>query len=116
MKYLGAVKEELVKRTRYSTYAVVSVWKIMFFVGSTVLIIFLKGESVSNFFSLIRPALQAHKITVSEVKLQSGTLPDLQDLTFSGDTRDVEASHHAAIYILLIHVHAAYLCYVFGEL
>lgn len=116
MKFLGSVKEEMVRKTRYSTYAIVSVWKILFFFGSTLLILFLKGESLSNFFSLIIPALQNHKITVSEVKVQSGTLPDLQDLTFSGDTRDVDASPYAAIYILLIHVHAAYLCYVFGKM
>lgn len=50
-----------------------------------------------------------------QVKVQSGTLPDLQDLTLTGDTREVDASYHAAIYILLIHIHAAYLCYVFGN-
>lgn len=47
--------------------------------------------------------------------MQSGTLPDLQDITLTGDTRDVEASYHTAIYILLIHIHAAYLCYIFGK-
>ncbi|EEB10859.1 chitin synthase, putative [Pediculus humanus corporis] len=117
MKYLGSIKEELVKKARYSTYAVISVWKILFFFGSTVLLIFMKGENVSNFFKLLIPSLQPHKIMVSEnlVKIQSGTLPDLQDLTLTGDTVDIDASYHAAIYILLIHVQAGYLCYVFGK-
>lgn len=46
MKFLGSVKEEMVRKTRYSTYAVVSIWKILFFFGSTLLILF----KTKNFF------------------------------------------------------------------
>lgn len=69
MKYLGSMKEELVRKTRYSTYMVVSIWKILFFFGSTVLLIFMKGDNVTNFFTLLRPSLQPHNIVVSEVNL-----------------------------------------------
>lgn len=132
MKYLASIKEDLKKKTRYSTYAFVSIWKMIFFIGSTVFIFYIKGGSVSTLFTLLPQVFQPHKITVSEVKTnflnmslfflnnsqvkqQAGTLPDLQDITFSGDTRDVDAANHAAIYVLLIHVFSAYLCYVFGK-
>jgi len=49
-----------------------------------------------------------------QVKQQAGTLPDLQDITLSGDTRDIDAENHAAIYVLLIHIFFSWLCYVNG--
>lgn len=67
MKYLASIKEELKKKTRYSTYFIVSIWKMVFFLACTVFIFFIQGGTAANFFSLMPKAFQPHKIIVSEV-------------------------------------------------
>jgi chitin synthase len=54
---------------------------------------------------------------ISQIKpvQTSATLPDLSDVTPTGDTVDIEALYNTAIYVLIIQIAAAYLCYIFGE-
>lgn len=42
-------------------------------------------------------------------------LPDLSDVTPTGDTVDIDVWHNTAIYVLIIQIAAAYLCYIFGR-
>jgi len=67
MRTLAAIKEELKKKTRYSTYTYVSILKMCVFLGSAVFIFFVQGGTTANFFSLLPKSLQNHKIVVSEV-------------------------------------------------
>lgn len=43
------------------------------------------------------------------------SLPDLADVVPTGEVNDIEAQYNTAIYVLLIHIVSAYLCYIFGE-
>jgi len=47
--------------------------------------------------------------------LTGATLPDLSDVTPTGDTVDIDAWYNTAIYVLIIQIAAAYLCYIFGK-
>jgi hypothetical protein len=47
--------------------------------------------------------------------LTGATLPDLADITPTGDTVDIDAWYNTAIYVLIIQIAAAYLCYIFGK-
>jgi chitin synthase len=53
----------------------------------------------------------------SQIKpvLTGATLPDLSDVTPTGDTVDIDAWYNTAIYVLIIQIAAAYLCYIFGK-
>jgi chitin synthase len=53
--------------TRYFTYIFISLWKMLCFFCSLLLILFLKGESVPNFFLLLTDAFSARQIVVKEV-------------------------------------------------
>ncbi|XP_067001404.2 chitin synthase chs-2 isoform X2 [Anabrus simplex] len=116
-KSLRKIMERL-KETRYFTYVFISVWKMLCFFCSVLLILQLQEGSVSHLFNLIPKAFSAHKITVSEVKpIMSGTsiIPDLSDAIPVGDREDVDAWHNTAIYVLIIQILSAYLCYIFGK-
>jgi len=43
------------------------------------------------------------------------TLPDLSEVTPTGDTVDIDAWYNTAIYVVIIQIAAAYLCYIFGK-
>ncbi|XP_067001405.2 chitin synthase chs-2 [Anabrus simplex] len=116
-KSLGKIMERL-KKTRYFTYLFISMWKMLCFFCSVLLILQLQEGSVSHLFSLIPKAFSEHKITVSEVKpIMSGTsiIPDFSDAIPVGDREDVDAWHNTAIYVLIIQILSAYLCYIFGK-
>jgi chitin synthase len=54
-------------------------------------------------------------ITVQIKPVLTGViLPDLSEVTPTGDTVDIDAWHNTAIYVLIIQIAAAYLCYIFG--
>jgi chitin synthase len=54
--------------TRYFTYIFISLWKMLCFFCCLLLILFLKGESVPNFFLLFTDAFSARQIVVTEVR------------------------------------------------
>ena len=43
------------------------------------------------------------------------SLPDLSDVVPTGEVIDIDAQYDTAIYILIIHIISAYLCYIFGK-
>jgi chitin synthase len=53
---------------------------------------------------------------ISQIKptITGATLPDISDVTPTGDTVDIDAWYNTAIYVLIIQIAAAYLCYIFG--
>jgi chitin synthase len=53
--------------TRYFTYIFISLWKMLCFFCCLLLILFLKGESVPNFFLVFKDAFSARQIVVTEV-------------------------------------------------
>ncbi|XP_060649537.1 chitin synthase chs-2 isoform X1 [Drosophila sulfurigaster albostrigata] len=114
MRTLGRIKEEL-HATRYFCHMFLSVWKILLFFCVTMLIYYANGEEPSNLFGLYSEAFGPHKIVVYELPPGlGGVLPDTLE-SANIDTVDVDASYNSVIYVLLLQVFGAYLCYIFGK-
>lgn len=102
--------------TRYFTYMLVSIWKIVAFFISLILILYIKGENVGHLFSMLSSAFSDHKITVTSIKsITGGTLPDLSEIVTGDITEIVNADFNTPIYVLLLQIAGAYFAYVFGK-
>ncbi|XP_017793316.1 PREDICTED: uncharacterized protein LOC108575110 isoform X2 [Habropoda laboriosa] len=115
VRSLGRVKKEL-RVTRYFTYMFVSVWKIVAFFISTLLILYLKGDTVGHLFSLLNKAFGDHDIMVSTVRLDAtGRIPDIADVIEISEKIPMPADVNTPIYVLLLQIFGAYFAYVFGK-
>ncbi|XP_012526631.1 chitin synthase chs-2 [Monomorium pharaonis] len=114
IRSLGRVKKEM-RLTRYFTYMLVSVWKIVGFFISTTLILHLKGDNVGNLFTMFSSAFGDHKITVTSIKPFSANLPDLAEILTGNITEVVNADFNTPIYVLLLQIAGAYFAYIFGK-
>lgn len=50
-----------------------------------------------------------------QVSLGGTVIPDLANVTLTGDSVEVAAAYKSAFYVMLIQLFAAYFCYVFGK-
>lgn len=116
IKSLARVKEDM-RLTRYFTYMFVSIWKIIAFFMSTLIILYCKGNSVGHLFTMFGSAFGEHIITVTEVQssIGGGTIPDLSEILPNGETETITADGNTPIYVLLIQIFGAYFTYIFGE-
>ncbi|XP_015436529.1 PREDICTED: uncharacterized protein LOC107191901 [Dufourea novaeangliae] len=115
VRSLGRVKKEL-RVTRYFTYMFISIWKILAFFISTLLILHMKGETVGHLFSMLSSAFSNHMIAVSEVRPQSSSrITDIADLLEIGEKRLIPADVTTPIYVLLLQIFGAYFAYIFGK-
>lgn len=115
VRAMGRVKEEL-RATRYFNWIFFSLWKILLFFCSLVMILWLQGENPMNLFHLYGDAFGPHKIVVEEVaSTLSISLPDVIANSAIGDTVEIDAEYNTVIYVLLVQIVAAYLCYIFGK-
>lgn len=116
IRSLGRVKKEM-RLTRYFTYMLVSVWKIVGFVISSLLILYMKGDNVGYIFTKFPSAFGDHKLTVMMNSSVLGTAPDLTEILIAGgDTREIiPADLKTPVYVLLLQVFCAYFAYIFGE-
>lgn len=114
VRAMGRAKEDM-RTTRYFNCIFTSVWKILLFFCSLVVILWFQGEYPMNLFNLYGEAFGPHKILVEEVSAGlSLSLPDVVQSQI-GDTVEMDADTNAVIYVLLIQIVAAYLCYIFGK-
>ncbi|XP_059060463.1 chitin synthase chs-2 isoform X1 [Achroia grisella] len=116
IKSLGRLKDDL-NLSRYFIYRFMSVWKIMLFLVCILFTIWLDGDEPAMFFQLFNTGFGPHNIVVEEVQVQLGgtVIPDLANVTLTGDSVEIAATHKSAFYVLLIQVFAAYFCYIFGK-
>ncbi|XP_076243610.1 hyaluronan synthase-like protein kkv [Calliopsis andreniformis] len=113
VRSLGRVKKEM-RLTRYFTYMFISVWKILAFFISTLLILHIKGETVGHLFSMLSSAFGKHQIIVSNIRPEtSSTITDIADVIDFGDR--IPADVNTPIYVLLLQVFGAYFAYIFGK-
>lgn len=117
IRSLGRVKKEM-RLTRYFTYMLVSIVKIVAFVISALLILHTKGENVGHLFTKLPSAFSNHKLNVTPIKLSAtGVAPDLTEILIAGGdaTETINADISTPIYVLLLQIFGAYFAYVFGE-
>ncbi|KAL7727578.1 hypothetical protein ACLKA6_014930 [Drosophila palustris] len=114
VRALGRIKEEM-HYTRYFCHMFLSMWKILLFICVTMLIYWANGEEPSNLFTLYSDAFSPHKIVVYELPAGlGGVLPDTLE-SANIDTVDVDAAYNTVVYVLLLQIFGAYLCYIFGK-
>nr|AAG09712.1 chitin synthase 1 [Lucilia cuprina] len=114
IRSMGRVKDDL-KYTRYFSHMFLSIWKISLFLCSVLLIYWIQGEEPGNIFGLFSDAFGPHKISVDELATTlTNSLPDTLDAA-DIDSIDIEASYNTVVYVLLIQIFGAYLCYIFGK-
>lgn len=66
MKFAYHIKDRM-RRTRYFIYMLMSIWKMLCFLCFMLVVMFFKGENVTQIFSLVNAAFSQHKIQVLEV-------------------------------------------------
>ncbi|XP_071447222.1 chitin synthase chs-2-like [Hetaerina americana] len=118
IRSMSTVKDRL-KTTRYFTYSIVSLWKILVIFIICLVSQHLYGQNVEHFFTKVGEGFKDHKITVREVKTvysaPSGNLPDISNAIPVGDYIDVRATFQSPIYVCILQIVSAYLCYIFGK-
>nr|AFK08615.1 chitin synthase 2 [Locusta migratoria] len=117
---LGFVKplHQIMKRlqsTRYYNYLFISCWKILCFFVSILVILALQNENVNNFFSLLPAAFGPHKIKVTEVISSDAGTSVLGEAVTTPEQFEMDAYYYASVFVLVIQICAAYLCYIFGK-
>ncbi|KAJ6636552.1 Chitin synthase chs-2 [Pseudolycoriella hygida] len=114
VRAMGRIKEDL-RVTRYFTCIFLSIWKLILFFCSLVMILKIQGDEVRNLFHKFNAGFGPHKIVVEEVTgVLSQNLPDVVDANLV-DTVDINAEYNTVVYVLLIQIVAAYSCYIFGK-
>ncbi|OWR41050.1 chitin synthase A variant 1 [Danaus plexippus plexippus] len=85
IKSLGRLKDDF-NSSRYYTYRIMSVWKIILFVMCILFSIWMDGDEPAMFFQLFSPGFKPHNIVVEEVQIQLGgtVIPDLANATLTG--------------------------------
>ncbi|XP_078047479.1 hyaluronan synthase-like protein kkv isoform X3 [Augochlora pura] len=115
VRSLGRVKKEL-RLTRYFTYMFISVWKIVAFFISTLLILYMKGDTVGHLFTMLSSAFGSHQIPVSQVRFDtSSRITDIADVLEVGEKILRPADTTTPIYVLLLQIFGAYFAYIFGK-
>ncbi|KAL0849268.1 hypothetical protein ABMA28_013597 [Loxostege sticticalis] len=116
IKSLGRLKDEL-NFSRYYIYRFMSVWKCVLFLMCILFSIWMEGDEPSMFFQMYSSGFGPHNIVVEEVQTQLGgtIIPDLANVTLTGDSVEVPAAYKSAFYVMLIQIFAAYFCYIFGK-
>ncbi|XP_026324913.1 chitin synthase chs-2 isoform X3 [Hyposmocoma kahamanoa] len=116
IKTLGRLKDDL-NVSRYYIYRFISVWKILLFLVCIVCSVWMDGDDPAMFFQLFSAGFGPHNIVVEEVQVTLGgtVVPDLANVTLTGDSVEVAAAYKSAFYVMLIQIFAAYFCYVFGK-
>ncbi|KAK0162543.1 hypothetical protein PV327_006311 [Microctonus hyperodae] len=115
IRTLGRVKKDL-QLTRYFTYMFMSIWKVIGFFISTLIILHMKGENIGHLFTMFGTAFSDHKMTVVSVnQAVTGAIPDLADILRNGETETITANISTALYVLLLQIFGAYFTYIFGK-
>lgn len=94
----------------------ISVWKIVAFFISTLLILHVKGETVGHLFTMLSDAFGSHDIMAWTQRVEvTDKITDVADILEIGDTVPVPGSVDTPIYVLLLQIFGAYFTYIFGK-
>ncbi|XP_076028581.1 hyaluronan synthase-like protein kkv [Oratosquilla oratoria] len=116
IKYLGGIKDRLYRRHRYATYLFVGVWKILIFFSVMLLSMYSRLDDFKKMFELGK-AFGEFKLNVTETQeiLPNTLLTDIGTSTRLLEVTQITSAPNTHIYVLLIQVFTAWLCYVFSK-
>ncbi|XP_069941927.1 chitin synthase chs-2 isoform X4 [Cherax quadricarinatus] len=115
IKYFGGIKERL-WRTRYFSYVFISLWKCLVFFTIMIISMSTRLQDVSAIFD-VGKAFRVHSINVTEVRetLPGHTVPDFPNVAPLENTLPIMSTYGTPVYVFLIQVLTAWLCYIFGK-
>uniref|UniRef100_A0A336MER8 chitin synthase n=1 Tax=Culicoides sonorensis TaxID=179676 RepID=A0A336MER8_CULSO len=113
VKAMGRVKDEM-RATRYFINMFLTVWKVLFFFLCVCFVLWFQGEEPGSLFSLFGPGFGPHKIVIEEVAGYAHALSDIDTQQIT-DTIEIDAEYNTAVYVLIIQILAAYICFIFGK-
>lgn len=98
MKFAYHIKDRM-RRTRYFIYMLMSVWKMLCFLCFMLVVMFFKGENVTQIFSSANAGFSQHKIQVLEV------IDDQINVFFCFNTTKIYVSNDI-IFFVFTHRHS----------
>lgn len=115
VKHLGKIKEKL-KSTRYFTYIFLSVWKVLVFFCSMLVVEYLTYGKIDNIFTMFQPGFGHHKINLTEVTTNRfGALDIAGTSARLPEIEQIPAWPNTQIYVLIIQAFASALSFLFGK-
>ncbi|XP_050306093.1 chitin synthase chs-2 isoform X2 [Anthonomus grandis grandis] len=116
IKKIGKMRESFDK-TRYFTYMFVSIWKMLIFFLTILVVLLIREGETAFFFTEFSESFNVHPITVIEIKpvLGGTVLPDISEIIPTGDDTVIQSNDWSPIYVMLINIIASYLAYIFGK-
>ncbi|CAK1549970.1 unnamed protein product [Leptosia nina] len=113
--YLSDLRNEL-KKTRYYTYRFLPIWKIILFMICIMVAMEIQGDDSKSFFSWALTAFTERLYYVHEVQaILEDNLVDLDRTLIEGSFR-LEASPIASLWVAVIQMAAAYICFTCSKL
>lgn len=115
VKHLGKIKEKL-KYTRYFTYIFLSVWKVLVFFCSMLLVEYFTVGKIDNLFTMFQPGFGQHKINLTEITTNRfGALDVAGTSARLPEIEQIPAWPNTQIYVLVIQAFASALSFLFGK-
>ncbi|KAJ8875260.1 hypothetical protein PR048_023155 [Dryococelus australis] len=105
-------------RYRYYTYIYISVWKMLLFFCAMLLAVYqnqpTKDTTVPFMFSDFLPSFESRHVLVVEVQ-PIMLWPNTSDVMPEANNIEMEAWPLAPVWVFVVHVVSAYLCYIFAK-
>ncbi|XP_026727307.1 chitin synthase chs-2-like [Trichoplusia ni] len=99
------------KRTRYYTQRVLSIWKILVFMCVILVSLYIQEDDPKTFFTLLTTAFGERDYTVHEVQAIQDTIDGFLGFEVTGNKLELSASSSSPLWVVLIQVLSAYVCY-----
>ena len=103
------------KSTRYFTYIFVSVWKVLVFFCTMLVIELLTVGKIDNVFLLFQTGFGDHKVNLTEVVSNKFSPLDVPGAGRLIETETISAWPNTAIYLCVIQSFASLLCFGLGK-
>ncbi|CAG9784364.1 unnamed protein product [Diatraea saccharalis] len=114
--WLASTRDAL-KTSRYYTSRFTSIWKILVFMACILISLHFQGDDPFSFFTLASTAFGERYYTVHEVQVVIQDAYDgLLEYIVSGKSLDVSAEWASPLWVSLIQIVSAYVCFVSGKL
>lgn len=108
------MKEKL-KATRYFTYIFVSIWKVLVFLGSMLVIEYFTTGKMDNLFTLFAPGFGVHRMNLTELQTNRFSQLDVPGAGRLIETETIFSWPNTIVYVFVIHSFASLLCFGFGK-
>lgn len=103
------------KSTRYFTYIFVSVWKVLGFFCTMLVIELLTVGKIDHIFLLFQPGFADHKVNLTEIMTNKFSPLDIPGAGRLTETETITAWPNTAIYLCVIQSFASLLCFGLGK-